>query len=1017
MPLSPNAAEVSNPRPESAVLRNGCGVDGIRAGRGQDKTAVATDDNTTTMTNDNNTRTKANAVFFSVIMVLSMVAIGFAAAPAAADASNVNTTSTPDVTIDQSTTVTQNVTYNVTADSNTIDENVTIDTSNLPANIVQGATTSLNDGGGNSPSIGTTTVDADGNITVGLSSIGSGNEISISTVITHDTTDVSPSVATTGVTYQFEAFNGTQIGTSGNFDIVYDNDNIERLAGDDVAPNGSTVYQGEEDVNYIDNDGSSVSTGSLQKTTGDNQGTALQDPIASDAATGTYAENGQLTDNFRVVVQEPRITTAEVQYNGGDVDQVATSNAGPANLSINASWNFGEAENLELTVEDESGADVTDEVIPSGQDAILEADSNGDASVGLGLADEDTGDYTVIFESEGDIGTSEEYTITTTSQDSLGVSVAEDEVPQGDNVDYTIDGGADGQVVTAVIEDGDFGDSVSLGSNAAQIFRNVDDVESTGADTSSGGTDYAYANLTIDGTQAVGSINTQYLDDSSITVDVYDNSTPTGLTLSDSSDDDDFDVSEGTLSLDGPSGTYTIGEDATVNGTASTADQVRLYALNNDNWEVVEVGGNLNISVDSDDTFEEEDVTLSSGSGGGNNILGFPGRYNIGVISVPDALAAEGSSAGTITTSNWTSATSTRSSIQVAEGDLSGNFETFNGQIATEDGSIDVNGVAAGQQSNGVVAAFVDERGNVESYTLSVDDDGTYDEDDLSLGNLSQGQASGHIISVGRDDQAGDGSLSGVSGSGPGDLQAFIQGLDDQQLTGNQVRDRIVAQTTEADATDDLMVSSTFRFTEGSVSIDSVYPEQAQASGINPVATGETMVVAGSTNRKADDNSIVVDVLDENGNSIDSASTDEWAADGQWMVTVDTSGLETGTYTVEADTGDSTDRTEVELVEERDTGEDEGETDDGETDDGETDDGETDDGETDDGSGDDGASDDGSGDDGSMDDGEADDGEADDGSGDGEGDDGASDDTPGFGAVVALVALLAAALLATRRRD
>ena len=37
------------------------------------------------MTNDNNTRKKASAVFFAAIMVVSMVAIGFAAAPAAAD--------------------------------------------------------------------------------------------------------------------------------------------------------------------------------------------------------------------------------------------------------------------------------------------------------------------------------------------------------------------------------------------------------------------------------------------------------------------------------------------------------------------------------------------------------------------------------------------------------------------------------------------------------------------------------------------------------------------------------------------------------------------------------------------------------------------------------------------------------------------------------------------------------------------------------------------------------------------
>jgi len=49
--------------------------------------------NTThTMTNDNNTRKKASAVFFAAIMVVSMVAIGFAAAPAAADLDGTNST-------------------------------------------------------------------------------------------------------------------------------------------------------------------------------------------------------------------------------------------------------------------------------------------------------------------------------------------------------------------------------------------------------------------------------------------------------------------------------------------------------------------------------------------------------------------------------------------------------------------------------------------------------------------------------------------------------------------------------------------------------------------------------------------------------------------------------------------------------------------------------------------------------------------------------------------------------------
>jgi len=44
------------------------------------------------MTNDNNTRKKASAVFFAAIMVVSMVAIGFAAAPAAADLDGTDST-------------------------------------------------------------------------------------------------------------------------------------------------------------------------------------------------------------------------------------------------------------------------------------------------------------------------------------------------------------------------------------------------------------------------------------------------------------------------------------------------------------------------------------------------------------------------------------------------------------------------------------------------------------------------------------------------------------------------------------------------------------------------------------------------------------------------------------------------------------------------------------------------------------------------------------------------------------
>ncbi|WP_418282443.1 BGTF surface domain-containing protein [Halorubrum sp. DTA98] len=83
------------------------------------------------MTNDNNTRKKANAVFFAVIMVVSMVAVGFAAAPAAAadtDGDNVTieyNVPTDGQTIAQGTEVAPSVTVSVDGDDATNNFNAT----------------------------------------------------------------------------------------------------------------------------------------------------------------------------------------------------------------------------------------------------------------------------------------------------------------------------------------------------------------------------------------------------------------------------------------------------------------------------------------------------------------------------------------------------------------------------------------------------------------------------------------------------------------------------------------------------------------------------------------------------------------------------------------------------------------------------------------------------------------------------------------------------------------------------
>ncbi|TKX44688.1 MULTISPECIES: HVO_2072 family ArtA-dependent S-layer glycoprotein [unclassified Halorubrum] len=964
-------------------------------------------DKNQTMTNDN-TRSKANAVFFSAIMVISMVAVGFAAAPAAA-AVNSGSVDFNDQTLDGST--------------------VEVDYSGFSSD------------SGDSAVIAVTYENSDGDaVLAGVSDTGSSASSGTATVTISDAggfpgqhtahlfdSDDVPGVSAGGV-----------VSTTGFDTDTAQVADSERSSGSNLVADGNVVYQGEDDVVFVGNaTQGTIQHSELSGTSGNREGTPLQDPIPEDEETGTYDLNGPTDGDggFSTTVISPRITTAEVQLTdtGGDISEVGPDSAGQ--LKVFAEWNFGNAEGLAITVEDPSGADITNEVLVDGSDEsgstdVLQYGENEsdaeDASVGLDLAGEDAGEYTVIFEGNDEIDqVVEEYTVTLTNEDDLSIDVAEDSVTQGSNVDYTVSGGTDGQVRLVAIEENDFADGVT-DTQAGNIFRNVEDVSDTGYNSSG---EYAWALVEIDGTTAVGSIETKFLDTSDATVEVYSNDSEVSSLNSDFLEDDvDLEVTEGSLSLDSPSDDYIIGSEVDVNGTAEAADEVRVYALNNNNWEIVQINGQNQIDVDSDDTFEVEDVTLSQGNGGGNDILAFEGRYQIGVIDADDArnIEIDTGSNSEINTSAWTSNDGTRSSINVESGGLTAQFGTIDGQFAIEDSSMTVNGTAEGQSD--VLVAFVDERGNTDVTVVSVDNDGTFDEEDVSV-DLSQGAASGHVISLGRDDTVGDGDLPGVGGFGGAsdptisDLESFIDELEGESLTGNQVRDRIVAQTTEADATDDLMISTTFRVTEASVSVDSVYPEGAQADGINPVAVGETMVVEGSTNLQPDDNSVVLNVLNQNDNSVESVSVEEWGNDGQFTLTVDTSGLETGTYVLEADSGDTTDTTDVELVEERQTDDGASDGDDG----GDGDDGASD--GDDGGDGDDGASDGddgGDGDDGASD--GDDGGDGDDGASDGDdggdgsdgsdgGDESTEDGTPGFGALVALVALIAAALLATRRNN
>ncbi|MBC9986813.1 MULTISPECIES: HVO_2072 family ArtA-dependent S-layer glycoprotein [Haloferax] len=724
------------------------------------------------------------------------------------------------------------------------------------------------------------------------------------------------------------AFTGSAAAERGNLDA--DNETFNK-----TIASGDRVFLGEE----IDTDaGLGASEPLLTGVSGNAEGISLDltSPIPQSSENqplGTYSADGN-SGSANVTLLAPRITDSEiVTASGGDVTGSAISSDDADELYVNANYNYESAEKVTVTVEDPSGTDITNEVLTSSSDIINDSTVDSQNGAQIDMSGQDAGEYTIILEGAEDLDfgdASETMTLTISSQDEVGLELDSESVTQGTDVQYTVTNGIDGNEHVVAIDLSDLRNDATT-EQAKAVFRNIGDTSEVGIANSSatnasgsatGPTvetaDIAYAVVEIDGASAVGGVETQYLDDSDVDIEVYDAGvSATAAVDQDATNDITLTVEEGGASLSSPTGQYVVGSEVDINGTATSSDSVAIYVRDDGDWQLLEIGGNNEINVDSDDTFEEEDVALSGLGGDGSSILSLTGTYRIGVIDASDAdVGGDGSVDDSLTTSEFTSGVSSSNSLRVTDQALTGQFTTINGQVApVASGTVDVNGTASG--ANSVLVIFVDERGNVNYQEVSVDSDGTYEEDDITVG-LTQGRITAHILSVGRDGNVGDGSLPPASGSGDlSELMTYLDDLDAGSNNGEQVNELIASETVDETASDDLIVTETFRLAESSTSIDSIYPDAAEASGINPVATGETMVIAGSTNLKPDDNTISIEVTSEDGTSVALEDTDEWNNDGQWMVEVDTTDFETGTFTVEADDGDNTDTVNVEIVSER----------------------------------------------------------------------------------------------------
>ena len=917
---------------------------------------------------------EVRAIILSALLVLSVFGgtVAFTGTAVAVDSGSGSFDEFTNTTVEEGTTTNHTIKFsasNLAADTTANDTlNITLPDS---LNVSDASVGTLDVGNDLDVANITTLSDTDGDDAferVTISFNGSDGNVGIDLSAETDAPFVSGSSATGDATATLFDSDGSD--TTATQTLTIENTGSE--TGTTIT-DGDRIFQGQEDVVFLGDSGEEYP--SLTGVSGDTEGQVLSEPIPTDQTVGTYSDNGvnDGTQDIAVTVDQPRVTSFDINNQNGEDISGGSIGKADANLTVVAEYNYNEYEALEISVEEESGLKITDDVVDS-----TESQLGGENTYSVDLTTEDAGTYTVTVEGVDDLDFGqavETGTVDVTAQDNVGIELGSDTVTQGDNLRYEVTGSVAGNYHFVQVDSTDFRPGQSL-EDYGQIFRDVGDVEERGLITtdSSGDTRlhsgdaeipnatvaqnngfevqgaYAIVQIDDDTGLGVGSINTQYLDDVSVTVDVsdrlvvdgnsdvqdvtgadytFDDDATTGgadvgsepfvdINGDESTDDVDVNVEEGTVTLDSPGTTYVVGSEVDVNGTAPTGmDNVAIYTRDEGGFELVEVDGQVNISVDADGTFEEENIIISTGAQPGNDILSLPGSYRIGVIDATDADTtddSDGEPDAELTTQEFNQGTSSQSSIRTIGTSLDVQFPSLvDGQISEDDGDVTVTGSAPGSED--VLFIAVGPRGNVFTQQIGVDSDQTFDEEDIALNGISKGAVSLHVYSLSRDDRVGDGDLPGQNADLTG-FESFVDSdLETQGLTGDQVRSSIIAETIEDSATDDQLVNQNARLVDTQSRIVNVYQSGNQASGLNPVAAGETLVLEGQTNLQPDDNTITVELGTEDV-SVGLAATEEWGQDGQFTVEIDTIDAATGTYTLEIDDGQNSVTEDVELVEE-----------------------------------------------------------------------------------------------------
>lgn len=261
--------------------------------------------------------------------------------------------------------------------------------------------------------------------------------------------------------------------------------------------------------------------------------------------------------------------------------------------------------------------------------------------------------------------------------------------------------------------------------------------------------------------------------------------------------------------------------------------------------------------------------------------------------------------------------TPTSATADLAQENTTLAFETYDGEVAIEDLTVRARGEAP--RSGQLTYVLIDGSGATVAVSGGTGSDRQFDRNVPLEGEdrpLTPGTVEGFVLTPGRD------GVYGTSGEGPessGDLVAFVGELGQERLTQPQATQRLLRATVEASGSDDEMLRQPFTLTNARTEVTDIVAEGTNETGIQPIAAGETMVVRGVTNRRPDQNSVLLEIT-RGGTSaeIRSPIVEEWNTTGVWTANVSIPiGVEPGNYTLRVDGGIRATDTRFTVVAER----------------------------------------------------------------------------------------------------